>query len=137
MNEAKKYQAITLNISNASAGQNIEVVVSATGRELIGWSTGEDFQNIAGISVTSLSGDLPLLSFSINTSTVNFSTSSSSGSSDALTFNVGAYLVAGAGVESFYLKSSSDPGVEITAAIGNSKAQTVNTSQTLFPWDQV
>ena len=136
MSDNTKYQTITLNVSGAAPGQNISIDLSGDGSP-IAWSTGPDFQNTSGINVTSLSGDLPLQQFSINASNVSFSTSSSGGGGSSLTFTVKAYLVADNDTNLFYLKSNSDTGVEITAAIGASVPQVVNRSQTTFQWDPV
>lgn len=130
------YQAITLNVSNAQPGQKIAVQLTGSGVP-IAFSTGPAFQNTAGISVTAQSGALPLAQFSVNSSQTTFITTSSGGGGGSLTFQVAAYLVAGAGISAFYLRSSSDPGIQVTAAIGNSVAQVVNQTQTLFSWDPI
>ena len=130
------YQAITLNVSNAAPGQKVAVQLTSNG-VLIGFSTGPAFQNIAGVSVTAQSGSLPLAQFSINSSQTTFITTNSGGSAGALTFQLTAYLVAGKDISAFYLRSSSDPGVQVTAAIGNSVPQVVNQTQTLFSWNPI
>lgn len=127
------YQPITIQVSNAAAGQKIAVQVKPNGAS-IGWSTGPAFQNIDGISVTAQSGSLPLTQFNANSGEVIFLTSSSGGGGGALTFRLSAYLVAASTIETFYLVSSSDPGIEVTAGIGNSVPQVVNQSATLFSW---
>ena len=137
MTQETIYKKITLNVSGAAPGQNIAVQLTSDGQE-IAWSTGPDFQNTAGIAVTSLSGDLPLSEFSINASDVSFSTTSGGGGGgSSLTFTVQAYLVAECDIKLFYLKSNSDSGVEVTAAIGESVPQIVNNSQTTFQWGAV
>lgn len=130
------YQTITLNVSNAAPGQQIAVQLTSNGVP-IAFSTGPAFQNIAGVSVTAQSGSLPLAQFSINSSQTTFITTNSGGGSGALTFQVAAYLVAAEGINAFYLRSSSDPGIQVTAAIGNSVPQVVNQTQTLFSWKPI
>lgn len=133
--ESVVYKNVKLQVSNATAGQNIAVVLTSNGVD-IGWSTGPSFQNSAGIKVAALSGELPLTQFGINPSEVSFQTQSSGGGG-SLTFQVSAYMVAKEGIGTFYLRSSSDPGVEVTAQIGDSVPQVVNTSQTLFSWNPI
>ncbi|CAB5669231.1 Uncharacterised protein [Delftia tsuruhatensis] len=130
------YQPITLYVSNAAAGQKIAVQLTANGVQ-IAFSTGPAFQNIAGVAVTAQSGSLPLSQFSMNSSQTAFLTTSQGGGGGALTFQVTAYLVAGTDIGTFYLRSSSDPGVQVTAAIGNSVPQVVNQTQTLFSWKPI
>jgi hypothetical protein len=129
------YQAITLYVGNAAPGQKIAVQLTGNGAP-VAFSTGPAFQSIAGVSVTSQSGGaLPLAQFSIDSSQTTFLTSSSGGGGGgALTFQVAAYLVAAPDIATFYLRSSSDPGVQVTAAIGNNVPQMVNPTQTLFSW---
>ena len=133
MSDPYLYQPIKIHVSNAAAGQKIAVRLTPNGAS-VGWSTGPAFQNIDGISVTADSGTLPLLQFNINTGEVVFLTTSSGGGGGSLTFLLSAYLVGAPNIETFYLASSSDPGVEVTAAIGNGLPQFVNQSQTLFAW---
>jgi len=44
-------------------------------------------------------------------------------------------LSAESDTQSFYLSNRSDPGVEISFALGTSVPQTVNNSLTLFSWE--
>lgn len=127
------YQTIKVHVSNAAAGQKIAIQLKPNGAS-VGWSTGPSFQNIDGISVTAQSGTLPLMQFNINSGEVIFLTTSGGGGGGSLSFQLNAYLVAASNIETFFLSSSSDPGIEVTAAIGNSVPQVVNQSQTLFPW---
>jgi hypothetical protein len=128
------YQKIKIQVSNAQPGQNVGVAVTGNGTQ-IAFSTGPDFSNYAGIQVQTTSGsDLPLETFSINPSETKFTTSSQSGGS-SLTFTLTAYLVAEENTTTFYLKSISDNGVEVQAAIGDATPQIINQSNTLFPWN--
>lgn len=130
------YQPITIYVANAAAGQKVAVQLTSNGSP-VAWSTGPSFQNIQGISVTSQSGTLPLLQFNVNSGEVIFLTTSSGSGGGALSFQVSAYLVAAPDIGTFYLRSSSDPGVEVTVAVGNSVPQVVNQSQTLFSWNPI
>ena len=130
------YQPVTFYVTNAAPGQKIAVQLTANGTS-IAFSTGPAFQNIAGVSVTAQSGSLPLSQFSINSSQTTFMTSNSGGGGGSLTFQLNAYLVAATGISTFYLRSSSDPGLQVTAAIGNSTPQVVNQTQTLFSWNPI
>lgn len=130
------YQPISIYVTNAAAGQKVSVQLTSNGAP-VAWSTGPSFQNIAGIAVTSQSGTLPLLQFNVNSGEIIFLTTSGGGGGGALSFQVSAYLVAEPNIGTFYLRSSSDPGVEVTAAIGNSVPQVVNQSQTLFSWNPI
>lgn len=136
MSDSNVYQPVTFYINNAAPGQKIAIQLTANGVP-IGFSTGPAFQNIAGVSVTAQSGSLPLAQFSVNSAQVVFLTTSQGGSGGALTFQVAAYLVANAGISTFYLRSSSDPGIQVTAAIGSSVPQVVNQTQTLFSWEPI
>ena len=128
------YQTITLNVSNAAAGQRIAVQLMPNGAS-VAWSTGPAFQNIAGILITAHSGVLPLTQLNVNSGEVLFLTATGGGGGGgALSFQLAAYLVADSNIETFLLRSNSDPGVEVTAAVGNSVPQVVNQSQTLFSW---
>lgn len=134
MSDPNLYQPIRISVSNAQPGQKIAVRLRANGA-LVAWSTGPAFQNIDGVAVTAQSGSLPLMQFSANSAEIVFiTTSGGGGGGGAVTFQLGAYLVGASGIETFYLQSSSDPGIEVTAAIGNSLPQFVNQSLTLFPW---
>ena len=44
------------------------------------------------------------------------------------------YLVAEAGIDTFYLTSHSDAGVEVTAQLGDGRPNVVNQTRTLFAW---
>jgi hypothetical protein len=129
------YKKVIFYVSNAAPGQKIAVQLTSGGVP-VAFSTGPAFQTIAGISVTAQSGSLPLSQFSINSSQTTFLTSSSGGGG-ALTFQLVAYLVAGENIKSFYLRSSSDPGVQVQVAIGGAAQQIVNQTQTLFSWNSV
>lgn len=129
------YKSVRLQVSNAQPGQTI--VVEATGNgDPIGWSSGPSFNNDAGVEITSLSGELPISQLNLSSSEITVRTTQG-GSGSALTFTIGLYLVATPDTETFYLSSSSDPGVEVTAAIGDSIPQVVNQTQTLFSWNPI
>ena len=126
------YQPIKIIVSNAQPGQNISTVLSANNAP-VAWSTGPEFSGSAGIQVTTQTGDLPLQSFYVTTSDIKFSTSSQSGGS-ALAFTLSGYLVGAPGIDTFYLKSNSDPGIDVMVQIGSAQPQTINQTNTLFQW---
>ncbi len=129
------FKVVTICVSNMAPGQTFGMELSANGVN-VAWSSGPSFQNTAGLTITSQSGVLPVTSFSVNSSSIIIGTTAEAGG-DSLTFVLELYLVGGAGIETFYLRSSSDPGVEVTAQIGNEVPQVVNDSQTLFLWNPI
>lgn len=129
------YNPIILQVSNAQPGQRVSVEISPNGVP-IAWSMGGEFHRASGINVCSLSGAaLPLGQLSVTPSEVAILTSSNGGSG-SLTVSLEAYLVAEAGISTFYLRSSSDPGIEITAFIANASPVVVNQTPTLFSFWQ-
>ena len=128
----QSYQPATVQLSNVQPGQQLELSLGSNGAE-VGWSTGPDFQNSSGLDVTSQSGDLPLTQLEVNPSQIRIETSAASGSA-SLSFTVGLFLVGQPGVDTFYVRSTSDTGVEVTLAVADSVPQAVNQTQTLFSW---
>ncbi|MEO6678876.1 MAG: hypothetical protein ABIO21_16035 [Pseudomonas sp.] len=134
MSDDNVYQQVQLQVSNAQPGQRVSVEVSAQGSQ-IAWSTGPAFQSAGGININVPSGNaVPVGSFSVSSSLITVNISSNGGSYAALSFNLSLSLVAQAGIQNFSLRSRSDPGISVTASIGNSHPQTVNQTMTLFPW---
>ena len=133
MTSSAVYQPITLNANNAVSGQKIAVLLISGSTAQIAFSSGPEFQNTAGIQVMSQSGTLPLAQLNMTSSQLTVLTSSSGGGG-SLSFQVGAYLAADPSVQMLYLQSLSDPGVQITASIGNGMPQVVNQTATLFSW---
>jgi len=129
------FKVVTIDVSNVAPGQKVGIDLSANGVG-VAWSSGPSFQMTAGLTITSVIGVLPVNSFSVNSSSIIIDTTNQ-GSGDSLAFGLELYLVGGTGISTFYLRSSSDPGVEVTAAIGGSVPQTVNESQTLFSWNPI
>jgi len=127
------FEPVTLQVSNAAPGQIVSIQVTPNGAN-VGWSTGPNFQDSAGIQVVAQSGQLPLTQMNANAQQVTFLTTASGGIGSALSFTVQIYLAADSDISTFYLRSSSDPGVQVTAAIGNSFPQAVNQTDTLFAW---
>jgi hypothetical protein len=130
------YQQVQLQISNAQAGQNIWIDLQRVDLP-VAWSTGPAFDGSGGINITvpGSSSALPLNSFIITASSVKVSTvSSGGGGGGALSFNVTLYLVAQAGIQSFSLRSLSDPGVMVQAQVGFAQPQMVNQTFSQFPW---
>lgn len=130
------YKHIQLQISNAAAGQTIWVELQAESVP-IAWSTGQPYEGSGGISISvPAGGALPLTSFNINTAQVQVQTTAASGGSGgALIFNVALYLVAGQGIQTFALRSRSDPGVQVLVSVGDQQPQVVNQTYTYFPWN--
>ena len=50
----------------------------------------------------------------------------------SISFEVDLYLAVPAGVETFYVRSTSDPGVEVQLAVAGAQPRAVNRSNTLF-----
>ncbi|KPN90087.1 hypothetical protein [Pseudomonas nunensis] len=135
MSDDNVYQQVQLQVSNAAQGQRIVVQLLAQGAP-VAWSTGPVFEGVGGISMNVPSGSaFPVSSFSISPSAVTVDTSfSRGGGAEALSFNLTLYLVAQAGIQTFGLRSVSDPGIYVVAGIGNSQPQAVNQTVTLFSW---
>jgi len=129
------YQSIKIEVSNAQPGQNIGISLSGNGTQ-VAFSTGQNFSNQAGIQLVSSGSDLPLETFYVNPSETKFTTSSQGGGT-SLTFTLNAWLVAEEGTSTFFLRSTSDPGIEVQAAIGNSLPQVINQTNTLFSWQPI
>lgn len=128
------YEQLTLQVSNAAPGQRVSVQLRPSGGDA-GFSTGPPFQNSSGLQAAAQSGVLPLSQLTMNPSQLTFLTSWQGGASGILSFSVALSLVADPDVEAFFLRSSSDPGVQVTAQIGDAVPQVVNLTDTLFAWD--
>lgn len=131
---ATVFQPITLQVLNAAPGQQIGVQLSASLPGSVAWSSGPSFSNFAGVQVTSQTGSLPIIDLNVSSGRLTITTSSAGGGWGTMNFTVQLYLAATTDLDMFYLSSSSDPGVQITAAIGDTVPQVVNQTQTLFPW---
>jgi hypothetical protein len=135
-NQTVKYQHLKLQVSNAAPSQSISVDLAPQGgSNMIAFSTGPDFGGSAGINITVSGDSLPLSSFYVTPQEVNVHTTASGGGGGTLTFTVALYLAAQQNLETFYLKSSSDPGVVVQAVIGEAQPQTVNSTPTLFSFN--
>ncbi|WP_213939371.1 hypothetical protein [Pseudomonas sp. dw_612] len=135
MSDDNVYQQVQLQVSNAQPGQRIGVQLSAQGSQ-VAWSTGPVFEGGGGISIHATNRSvLPVYSFSIDASVVVINTSWGADGGGAFSFNLTLYLVAQAGIQTFGLRSASDPGVSVAAGIGNSQPQTIDQTVTLFPWN--
>lgn len=130
------FQPIALQVSNAMPGQTVSVAVAPNGPD-VGLSSGPSLQNSSTLSIVSQSGPLPLTQATLTPQSVVVQTSANVGAFSALSFSIRAYLVAEQGAETFYLRSASDPGIEVTAQLGDAAAVIVNQTQTLFAWDPV
>lgn len=128
------FQPVTLQVVNAVPGQTISVRLSASLPGSVAWSSGPPFSNFSGVQVTSQSGSLPLVNLNVASGLLTIQTSQDGGGWGIMSCTVQLYLAATGDLDMFYLSSSSDPAVQITAAIGNSVPQVVNQAQTLFPW---
>lgn len=126
------FQSITIDVSNVEPGQKVGIELSSSGPD-VAWSLGSSFKANAGLAITSQSGVLPITLFSVKSSEIQIETASGS-DENSLTFSLELYLVGGADIDMFYLQSYSDPGIEITAQIGDSLPQTVSSSLTPFNW---
>lgn len=130
-----QYQQLTLQVSNAQAGQNLGVRLQDIDVPIV-YSTGQNFQTYSGISLaTSPGGNLPLTSFSINPQQIQVQTQSGGGSTGSLTFTIITYLAAQPGISSFALSlTASAPGVQVTAQVGTQAPRAVDTTPTPFFW---
>lgn len=124
---------ITIQFDDVEPGQQIGVSLTSIGAP-VAFSTGPDARNDAGLQLRSLSGSIPLSQLSLNASEIRLSTSSQ-GSGAGVTGTLRAFLAADSDAETLQLRSTADPGVEVTAQIGNSVPQVVNETQTLFAWE--
>lgn len=128
------FQPVTLQVINAAPGQTISVRLSALLPGSVVWSSGPSFSNFSGVQVTSQSGSLPLVNFNVASGLLTIQTSPDGGGWGVMSFTVQLYLAATGDLDAFYLSSTSDPGIQVTAAIGTAVPQVVNPAQTLFPW---
>lgn len=128
-----QYLPITFNISNAQPGQVIGVSLAANGSP-VEFSSGPPFQSSGGLRLEALSESLPVTELSLTPSAIRLSTGAGGGQS-AISGTLRAYLAAEADAETFSLRSTADPGVEVLAQVGDSQPQIVNRSETLFAWD--
>jgi len=131
---ATVYQPLMLQIDNAVPGQSIVVSVSPSGGIPVGFSGGP-FQTLTTtwLQLIAQSGSVPLASLAVTGNQIRIETTSVGGGG-TITFSIPLYLAAGEGVEAFLLQSRSDPGIQVTAQVGDGFAQVVNMSPTLFAW---
>ncbi len=127
------YRPVTLAVSNAQPGQRISVDLRGNGVD-VAWSTGNPFQQSSGLELRSEASSIPASSFTVNGSAVEVSTSAGGAGGSSLDFSIELFLAADAGIETFFLRSASDPGVEVTAQIGSAQPEAVNQAQTPFSW---
>jgi hypothetical protein len=128
------YRPLTLQVSNVAPGQRLGVELASPGGN-VAFGTGPDVAPNAGLAIVSEGGEpVPLDQIAVTPRGVVLTTSSIGGGGGSLNFSVSLFIAADANISTFYLRSFSDPGIFVTAAIGNEKPQTVNQTQTLFPW---
>jgi hypothetical protein len=127
------YQPLEFDVSNAAPGEKIAVQLTPN-RSPVAFSTGPPFQIAGGLQIEAQSGSLPLSAFNVDESEATFLTVSSGAMSGSLSFSISLFLAADAGVSDFYLRSSSDPGVQVSAQVGNAQPQVVDQTDTLFAW---
>ncbi len=125
------YVAAKLQVSNAAPGQSVRLDISAAGGSAPSWSAGGPDSNGAGVQLIATSGELPLLEFSLTESSIGIQTTQASGGS-TMTFGLSLFLVVPDGTTTMNLGSNSDPGVEVTLALGTGVPQAVNGSPTEF-----
>jgi hypothetical protein len=128
------YQPLTLQVSNALAGQTVAIQVSPRGPN-VAFGTGPDFASTAGLQIVSEGGGfVPLSSVEVDPREVVLRTSATGGGGSTVNFSVRLFLAADANISTLSLRSSSDAGVFVTASIGNGQPQVVNQTQTVFSW---
>lgn len=127
------YKQISLVVGNVFAGQVIQVDLASMDAP-VGWSTGAEFAGASELGVRSLSGYVPLDSLRISASQVQIRLAHGYDGGGATTIEVVLYLVAEANIQTFSLRSSSDPSVSVRASLGFSQPMNVNQNPTLFSW---
>ncbi|MBV6748960.1 hypothetical protein KV580_01530 [Pseudomonas chlororaphis] len=133
MSDTNVYQQVQLQVSNVAPGQRI-VVELAEKDSPVAWSAGPFSKGSSGIFIRASPGAiLPLSDFSTSADQVVVSMSARA-SQNSLSFSIGLYLVAQAGMQAFSLRSHSDPGVMVQVSIGGSPLQALNGSFTTFSW---
>jgi hypothetical protein len=134
---AASSQPLVLQVDDAQPGQQISVELGAEGASTVAFSSSPGTGGgSSGLVVASDSGVLPLTQLSLSGDRLVVRTSSAAGGGAATSFRVEGFLVAGTDTDTFTLTSTSDPGVEITAALGGAQPQVVNTSPTTFEWSR-
>lgn len=129
------YQPVKLSIADAQPGQEIAIDLSADGPNAPAWSLGQMGSDSAGVSLEAQSAMVPIDTLTVNNSQIRLATSASGGTGASLSMSLDLFLELPAGTSSFYVSSSSNPGVEVQLAIGNSQPEVVNASQTPFAVD--
>ena len=102
----------------------------------VAFSTGPDSQNDAGLRLSGLSGPIPVSRLSMGPSQIRLATSPQGGGGEP-PGTLRVYLAAEGDTVTFLLRSTADPGVRVTAQIGESVPQVVNRTQTLFSWERI
>ena len=128
------YHRVTLSISNAAAGQDIGVVLGASGSRAPSWSLGANESDSAGLSLTSNAGPAPLDGLEVTDDEVRIETSGDA-TGATVSFRVELFLEAVPGAGTFEVRSTSAPGAEITLALDGAEPQVVNAAGTPFELD--
>lgn len=127
------YEPVIFTVSGLEPGESVRISLTSNGVP-IGFSTGPQSQQSAGIAVQALSGPLPVSALLVNPSTISIVSSASGGGGGSVTFTFSVYLAADEDVETFYLAATGDWGATVAAQVGSSMATTVNQTSTLFSW---
>ncbi|MEO6027677.1 MAG: hypothetical protein ABIR79_12490 [Candidatus Binatia bacterium] len=131
-----QYQAVTLTVQGTfNANQTVTVFVKPmAAQDKINWSNGPDLEDSSSLNFFVASGDLPLQTFLVNPGYIS-TTAGPDGPTDGATINLQLFLAATSGVEDFYLRTESDSGITVTAAITDAQPQILNATDTLFSFD--
>lgn len=127
------YQPVTFSFANVQPGQTLTIELASPG-PLIGFSSGPFGTTSSGLSLFSEGGSVPiaLLRFLPNTLVIQTATTGGGGTID---FAFSAFLAAQSDIQVFWLSSSSDDDIMITAQVGTTLPQVVNQSRTAFAWN--
>ncbi|QDQ28009.1 hypothetical protein FNU76_17580 [Chitinimonas arctica] len=130
---ADDYRSVLFAITGMKPGNRVGIEVStdpAQGR--VGWSLGPPYSESLGITLTSTSGQLPLVLMSYTTHYIVLQTDSAS-SSETSDVVMAAYLSWEPEKLPFvYLKVSCDPSISVYAQVGTRQPQLVSPTYTLF-----
>ena len=129
------YQQLVLQVADAQPGQAIRITLSAA-NATIAWSLAPPpDERATGLSLTCEQGSsLPLTQMVLDQQNLVFFTSSDGDGASALEFTLSAYLVASGPVSPFSLASTSDPGVLVTATVGDGSPIVLAQTPTPFEW---
>lgn len=126
-------QSVTFAVSGATAGQSVGIELQSNGAQ-VQFGSGANESNQTWFETTSPDGGLDVQQLSLSDTALTFNTATDGGGG-GIDFEVQVDLAADVDIETFYLLSTSDPGISITASFGQSPAVAVTNSPTLVRWN--